>query len=95
LAYVVLPEKSAFKSTVPSGIDVFDEQTAVALDTATAEHPVMLAYVEPFCEYSKFTVPVVIPAVRFAVMVTALVTTCVDAGLTTRPTDAVVVPVTR
>jgi hypothetical protein len=46
-------------------------------------------------ELSKFTVPVVMPDVRFAVIVTALPTTCVEAGLTTRPTEALTVPVTK
>jgi hypothetical protein len=41
-AYVALPEYTASRSTVPIGIDVFAEHTAVVPETETAEHPVIV-----------------------------------------------------
>jgi hypothetical protein len=43
LAYPAFPEKTAFRSIVPRGINVLEEHTAVELDTAMVPHPEILA----------------------------------------------------
>jgi hypothetical protein len=60
------------RSTVPRGSVEFAEQTADELLTVKPTQFVMFAYVDPFVEYSKLTVPVA-PEVRFAVIVTGFV----------------------
>jgi hypothetical protein len=52
---------------VPNGSDVLDVHVAEPLETLWALQPVRLAYVLPFVDASKFTVPVAAPGVMVAV----------------------------
>ena len=76
---------------VPSGRAVV-VQVAAPLAMVCAAHPLTDAYVEPFDDASKFTVPVAPEGVNVAVIITEVPTICGDESDVVMASELAVVP---